>query len=50
MRLMCGIFIQRNYAPIRAAQEFLAPPTERTVKLWSEITELLAKEREAGGV
>ena len=43
-------FIQRNYAPYTGGAEFLAPPTERTVKLWSEITGLLAKEREAGGV
>ena len=43
-------FIQRNYAPYTGGAEFLAPPTERTVKLWSEITDLLAKEREAGGV
>lgn len=43
-------FIQRNYTPYEGDGSFLAGPTEATKKLWSEIMELSAKEREAGGV
>ena len=43
-------FIQRNYTPYEGDGSFLAGPTEATKKLWSEILELSAKEREAGGV
>ncbi len=43
-------FIQRNYAPYDGGDEFLAPPTNATKKLWKEICELSDKERKAGGV
>lgn len=43
-------FIQRNYTPYEGDSSFLQPATEDTLKLWSDITELSKKEREAGGV
>ena len=43
-------FIQRNYTPYEGSSDFLAPPTDATVRLWEECCELLKKERENGGV
>ncbi len=43
-------FIQRNYIPYEGDGAFLEGPTEATGKLWKEILDLSAKEREAGGV
>ena len=43
-------FIQSNYTPYDGGDEFLAPPTKATQKLWKEIMELSDKERKAGGV
>ena len=43
-------FIQLNYTPYEGDDSFLAGPTEATTKLWSEVMDLFAKEREAGGV
>ncbi|MDE6585788.1 MAG: formate C-acetyltransferase [Clostridia bacterium] len=43
-------FIQCNYTPYEGDGTFLAPATKATQKLWKEICELSAKEREAGGV
>ena len=43
-------FILNNYTQYDGDEEFLAPPTEATTKLWSMVTELSQKEREAGGV
>ena len=43
-------FIQRNYTPYEGDDGFLEGPTEATKKLWSEIMELSARERAAGGV
>lgn len=43
-------FIQHNYTPYTGDGAFLEGPTEATKKLWKEILELSAKEREAGGV
>lgn len=43
-------FIVSNYAPYDGNAEFLAKPTERTEKLWKQVMDLLAKERERGGV
>ena len=43
-------FIVRNYTPYDGDESFLTPPTERTKTLWDEVSVLLKKEREAGGV
>ena len=43
-------FIVRNYTPYSGDESFLAPPTERTERLWNRTKELLKAEREAGGV
>lgn len=43
-------FIQHNYTPYDGDEEFLAPPTKATEKLWEEVMDLSKKEREAGGV
>ena len=43
-------FIVRNYTPYDGDESFLAPPTERTERLWNKTKELLKAEREAGGV
>ena len=41
-------FIQRNYTPYEGDDSFLAGPTERTTKLWNQVTELMKVEREKG--
>ena len=43
-------FIQRNYTLYEGDDEFLAPPTEATTRLWEQVMVLSQKEREAGGV
>ena len=43
-------FIQKNYKPYEGDAEFLSPATETTNKLWQEVLDLMAKERENGGV
>mgnify|MGYP002586544817 CR=1 FL=1 len=43
-------FIQKNYTPYDGDSSFLAGPTEATKPLWSEVLDLMKKEREAGGV
>jgi formate C-acetyltransferase len=43
-------FIQRNYEPYEGDASFLAGPTERTGELWRQLSELMAAERERGGV
>lgn len=43
-------FIVRNYAPYDGGEEFLASPTERTLKLWKRLSEQMKLERERGGV
>ncbi len=43
-------FIVRNFTPYEQDESFLAPPTQRTVKLWQKVSDLMAKEREKGGV
>lgn len=43
-------FIQKNYTPYDGNEEFLAPATERTNRLLHKFENLLALEREFGGV
>ena len=43
-------FIQKNYTLYEGDESFLEGPTEATKKLWEQVTDLAAKEREAGGV
>ena len=43
-------FIQTNYTPYDGDASFLAAPTERTLKLWDEVKDLMKQERDAGGV
>ena len=43
-------FIQDNYTAYEGDDSFLAGATEATTKLWDEVSELLKKERENGGV
>ena len=43
-------FIQDNYTAYEGDDSFLAGATEATTKLWDEVSELLQKERENGGV
>jgi formate C-acetyltransferase len=41
-------FIQRNYTPYDGDETFLAPPTERTRRLWQQLEELFIQERKKG--
>jgi formate C-acetyltransferase len=41
-------FIQRNYKPYEGDENFLAPATERTKKLWNKVMELMKEERKKG--
>src|SRR5688572_20892131 len=41
-------FIQQNYQPYPADGSFLAPPTERTKKIWARLNELFLEERRKG--
>ena len=43
-------FIQQNYTPYEGDGTFLAGPSEKTLKLWDILSELLKKEIENGGV
>ena len=43
-------FIQENYTAYEGDDSFLVGATEATKKLWDEVSELLKKERENGGV
>lgn len=43
-------FIQRNYDLYEGDEEFLAPATEGTKKLWAQVMELTQQEINAGGV
>ena len=38
-------FIQKNYTPYDGDSSFLAGPTEATKTLWSEVLDLMKKER-----
>lgn len=41
-------FIQHNYTPYTGDESFLAGPTERTLKLWNQLSEMFKVEREKG--
>jgi len=41
-------FIQLNYTPYDGDAGFLAPATERTQKIWNQLTELFVEERKKG--
>jgi formate C-acetyltransferase len=41
-------FIQENYTPYTGDSAFLAPPTERTQKLWSQVNVLMKEEIQKG--
>ena len=43
-------FIKHNYTPYDGKEDFLESPTEDTVALWDQVSELSKKELEAGGV
>ena len=43
-------FIQQNYLPYSDNEDFLAPATENTKKLWNQCSQLLAQERNKKGV
>ncbi|MGL5380257.1 formate C-acetyltransferase [Clostridium sp.] len=43
-------FIQANYKEYKGNSEFLAGATDATTKLWDDVSELLKKERDNGGV
>jgi len=43
-------FIQRNYTPYNGDKTFLASPTERTLKLWEQLSEQMKLERQRNGV
>ncbi len=41
-------FIQQNYEPYYGDENFLAPATERTKKIWAQLNELFLEERKKG--
>jgi formate C-acetyltransferase len=41
-------FLQRNFTPYEGDDSFLAPVTERTQKIWSQLNELFLEERKKG--
>jgi formate C-acetyltransferase len=41
-------FIQQNYTPYSGDSSFLAPATERTNKIWNQLSELFVEERKKG--
>ena len=43
-------FIQKNYVPYEGNEDFLAPPTQRTTKLMTQLTHLFDLEQQFGGV
>ena len=43
-------FIHRNYTPYFGGSEFLEGPTQATLDLWEQVSELKKQEIEAGGV
>ena len=43
-------FIINNYTPYEGDSSFLEGPTGDTTRLWGQVSDLLTKERESGGV
>ena len=43
-------FIKHNFMPYDGDESFLVGPTDDTMDLWEQVTELNRQEREAGGV
>ena len=43
-------FIIENYTPYYGDGDFLAPATEKTLKLFDKVKKLMEAERQAGGV
>lgn len=43
-------FIMKNYTPYEGDDSFLAPPTDRTRKLWEKVSALMKEEHRRGGV
>jgi formate C-acetyltransferase len=41
-------FIQQNYEPYEGDESFLAPATERTQKIWDQLSRLFVEERKKG--
>jgi formate C-acetyltransferase len=41
-------FIQQNYTPYEGDESFLAPATERTKKIWADLSKLFLEERKKG--
>ncbi len=41
-------FIQQNYHPYEGGESFLAPATQRTLRLWDRLNELFVEERKKG--
>jgi formate C-acetyltransferase len=41
-------FIQQNYEPYEGDESFLAPATERTKKIWDQLSRLFVEERKKG--
>ena len=41
-------FIQQNYKPYEGNHSFLAPPTDRTKRIWKILTDLFVEERKKG--
>jgi formate acetyltransferase 1 len=43
-------FIVNNYTPYEGDSSFLKGPTDKTVKLWEKVSDIMNQEREKGGV
>ena len=43
-------FIRHNYTPYNGDEAFLAGPTQNTLDLWEQVSQLSKEEREHGGV
>ncbi|MBP9998606.1 MAG: formate C-acetyltransferase [Bacteroidales bacterium] len=41
-------FIQHNYTPYEGDESFLAGPTEKTLKIWDDLSKMFVTEREKG--